>query len=113
MFGMTPSDFADAVSSISGWSAFGILVFLMVFGFFRDWVVTRGQYTAMTSILESQLKTSQEAEARWREVAQEALAQNSKLLGLTEISKKFYTELLAKDQTPPDWGTMVEVTGGD
>lgn len=110
---LDPADISDAVSTISGWSAFGILVFLMIFGFFRDWVVTRGQYTAMTTIMEGQLKTAQDAAKQWESVAREALAQNSKLLGLTDISKKFYTELLAKDGPTPSLGDMVEVTGGD
>lgn len=107
---MVSADFIDAVQSISGWTAFGVLVVLMVFGFFRDWVVTRGQYSAMTKLLENRAEQAEEAAKTWEDVAREALAQNNALLGLTDISRKFYTELLGKD---PSSGDSVMETGGD
>jgi hypothetical protein len=88
-----------AAGQVSGWTAFGLLVALNVFGFFKDWIVTRGAYSAMKDLLTTRGNDALASASKWETLYQSEHVIVLKLTDQGEITKKFFSEVAVVPRT--------------
>jgi phosphotransferase system glucose/maltose/N-acetylglucosamine-specific IIC component len=89
--------------NLTGWGAAGLLVAVVLLALIFRRLIPLGAHKEIVAFWVASAE-------KWEKAATELLAQNAKLIASQEISKKFYTEQLAKD---PLTGGRVDGTGGD
>lgn len=90
---MFDSSTLTAISQISGWTLFLLLVVFMIFSFVKDWMVTRGAYNAMKDLLTQRGDDKGTAADKWEALYRSEHEITTELVEQAKITSAFFSEV--------------------